>query len=321
MGVLSNEVEEVLQNAKVNFRIAGFEDEEKRMKQRVSHGSRISLKLPQAESSPSEALKRMHMLAADPGIVAIQNKHRWRVGIMTEMAPIGYVGMSPKCLLSFNKNQGEEITLRLRTDDLKGFRKYESIKKTLLHELAHIIHTEHDANFYALDKQLNQEAANLDWTRSISHTLSGVKNSEIHEEDFISESSNVPQKLGGNRIDHLGSARESSVSAAYLRMADVSLNKSGGSEVNQELDADYSRDNPDHVMFVSKEIVAAEKGLSGEPDPDDHTFKGMKQEPDPDDAGHEALHNQTSDMYLSREPDPDDSEYCLKSVNASQDMQ
>lgn len=93
-------------------------------------------------------------------------KHRWRVGIMTEMAPVGYVGVSPKCLLGFNKvrviivhsymlrrffcfniliicfdfclllqNQGEEISLRLRTDDLKGFRKYESIKKTLLHEL------------------------------------------------------------------------------------------------------------------------------------------------------------------------------------------
>ena len=85
---------------------------------------------------------------------------------MTEMAPVGYVGVSPKCVLGFNKvnaknesksmnhmsqfsllflfvsslflslqNHGEEISLRLRTDDLKGFRKYESIKKTLLHEL------------------------------------------------------------------------------------------------------------------------------------------------------------------------------------------
>jgi hypothetical protein len=36
------------------------------------------------------------------------------------------------CLL---QNRGQEISLRLRTDDLKGFRKYESIKKTLLHEL------------------------------------------------------------------------------------------------------------------------------------------------------------------------------------------
>jgi hypothetical protein len=58
---------------------------------------------------------------------------------MTEMAPIGYVGVSPKCILGFNKNRGQEISLRLRTDDLKGFRKYESIKKTLLHELVSIL--------------------------------------------------------------------------------------------------------------------------------------------------------------------------------------
>lgn len=36
------------------------------------------------------------------------------------------------------QNHGEEISLRLRTDDLKGFRKYESIKKTLLHELVRL---------------------------------------------------------------------------------------------------------------------------------------------------------------------------------------
>lgn len=47
MGVSTNEVEEVLQNAKANLRIAGFEDEEKRLKQRISHGPRFSLKLPQ----------------------------------------------------------------------------------------------------------------------------------------------------------------------------------------------------------------------------------------------------------------------------------
>ncbi|PQQ02782.1 uncharacterized protein Pyn_00854 [Prunus yedoensis var. nudiflora] len=69
----------------------------------------------------------MHMLATDPGIISVMNKHGWRVGIMTEMAPVGYVGISPKCILSFNKNQGEEISLRLQTNDLKGFRKYESI--------------------------------------------------------------------------------------------------------------------------------------------------------------------------------------------------
>lgn len=38
------------------------------------------------------------------------------------------------------QNHGEEISLRIRTDDLKGFRKYESIKKTLLHELVSLPH-------------------------------------------------------------------------------------------------------------------------------------------------------------------------------------
>lgn len=47
MGVSTNEVEDVLQNAKANLRIAGFEDEEKRLKQRISHGPHFSLKLPQ----------------------------------------------------------------------------------------------------------------------------------------------------------------------------------------------------------------------------------------------------------------------------------
>ncbi|PQP94179.1 Ubiquitin and WLM domain-containing protein [Prunus yedoensis var. nudiflora] len=45
----------------------------------------------------------MHMLAADPGIISVMNKHSWHVGIMTEMAPVGYVGISPKCILGFNK--------------------------------------------------------------------------------------------------------------------------------------------------------------------------------------------------------------------------
>ncbi|WJX33231.1 hypothetical protein P8452_21454 [Trifolium repens] len=348
MGASTNEVEEVLKNAEANLRIAGFEDEEKRLKQKISHGPRVSLKLPQGpyifcefrtleipgmklNPPPSEALKRMHMLAADPGIVAVMNKHRWRVGIMTEMAPIGYVGVSPKCILGFNKNHGEEISLRLRTDDLKGFRKYESIKKTLLHELAHMVHSEHDANFHALDKQLNQEAASLDWTKSAGHTLSGVRSSEIFEDDFIEDSSNIPQKLGGSRSDQLMSARESSIIAAYHRMANVSADKSGGSEVNEEPDHDYSnantREQPDYMESSSGEIkytdtaINNDEGLN-EPDPDDHIKNGMKHEPDPDDSYHaEHLHSQTSTVNMDATyPDANDSETSLKSIAPAIEM-
>lgn len=46
MGVSENEVDEVLQNAKANLRIAGFDEEEKRLRQRMSHEPH-TLKLPQ----------------------------------------------------------------------------------------------------------------------------------------------------------------------------------------------------------------------------------------------------------------------------------
>ncbi|KAI9084651.1 hypothetical protein K1719_033433 [Acacia pycnantha] len=326
MGVLKNEVEQVLQDAKVNLRIAGFEEEEKRLKQRSSYGPAL-LKLPKGpyifsefqtleipgvklNPPPSEALKRMHMLAADPGIVAIMNKHHWHVGIMTEMAPVGYVGVSPKCILGFNKNHGEEISLRLRTDDLKGFRKYESIKKTLLHELAHMVYSEHDADFYALDKQLNQEAASFDWTKSASHTLGDARSSDYFEEDFDRDNSNIPHKVGGNRTDQLASARASSVAAAYHRMTNASSLKARGSEGNEEPDPDDSSliasDRADHMNSESKEVInmnmshPADRGSNSEPDPDDHITKVIQQEPDSDDPNNvTALSSDGSDSLGS----------------------
>uniref|UniRef100_A0A2P2KZZ7 Uncharacterized protein LOC105640877 n=1 Tax=Rhizophora mucronata TaxID=61149 RepID=A0A2P2KZZ7_RHIMU len=91
MGVSVDEVDKVLQSAKADLRIAGFDEEENRMRQRMSYRPPTSLKLPQGpytfsdfrtlqipgvELNPpaSEALKRMHMLAADPGIIAIMKK-------------------------------------------------------------------------------------------------------------------------------------------------------------------------------------------------------------------------------------------------------
>lgn len=59
-------------------------------------------------------------LAADPGIVAVMARHRWSVGLLSEMPPEGKVGVSPVCVLGVNINRGQEISLRLRTDDLKG---------------------------------------------------------------------------------------------------------------------------------------------------------------------------------------------------------
>lgn len=77
--------------------------------------------MPGLTPPPSEALKLLHRLAADPGIVGILTKHRWTVGKLSEMPPEGKVGVSPVCILGVNINAGQEISLRLRTDDLKAY--------------------------------------------------------------------------------------------------------------------------------------------------------------------------------------------------------
>lgn len=318
MGVTEEEVNGVQKDAMPDMRILGFEDEERRL--RLKKFSSTSIKLPQGpyifcafrtlqlpgielSPPPADALKRMHMLASDPGIIAIMNKHRWRVGIMTELAPVGYVGVSPKCLLGFNKNQGEEISLRLRTDDLKGFRKYQSIKKTLLHELAHMVYTEHDENFYALDSQLNKEAESLDWTKSRGHTLNGAKvTKDFDEEDFFDEigDENFAQRLGGNQYDHLGNARESSVAAAYRRLSHTS-----------DVGASKLRDEPDPDDFVDVRDENKQPIL-----PEAHSDSRSEFEPDPDDSIEDAStpeHHSGSLEIASgvahpAEPDPDDLE-------------
>lgn len=47
LGVPRDEVDEVLERAKEDFRIAGFEEEEKRQRQRIPDRLGASLKLPQ----------------------------------------------------------------------------------------------------------------------------------------------------------------------------------------------------------------------------------------------------------------------------------
>lgn len=79
----------------------------------------------------------------------IMRRRRWRVGILGEFYPAmeGLVGM--------NWNHGAKICLRLREAfDERQFLPIEDIVETMLHELAHILHPDHDAAFDALNNQL-----------------------------------------------------------------------------------------------------------------------------------------------------------------------
>eukprot|EP00249_Psilotum_nudum_P015587 c25413_g1_i1 orf=416-2413(-) len=361
MGALPEEIKEVSTEAGQRYggRILGFSEEEERAKQRLAIGAGASRKLPQGryvfgdfrtlqlpgiqlDPPPEKALDIMHRLASDPGIIAIMNKHYWNVGVMTEMAPVGYVGISPKCLLGYNKNFGEEISLRLRTDDLKGFRKYDSIKKTLLHELAHMVHSEHDANFFALDKQLNEEAISLDWTKAKSHTVSGWKHDEERGIEAIGGAqmeNNLSNgyKLGGN-TDVSRSAKSAAAVAAIQRFANnFSLLQAGTTAVDmipecevlnepalgenlgnsvekQELGSNKCEvnQNPGIVLSGEADKILRDTALGEDPG---HGSKkeemknafGDRIEPDPDDADAKRV-LQDNDHLMRTEPDPDDSE-------------
>jgi WLM domain len=118
----------------------------------------------------------LHQLANDPGVLACMKKHKWHVGSLLELYPEGKVGESEVCVMGLNKNKGQQILLRIRTDDLNGFRKMLSIRKVLFHELAHNVHSEHDGKFFQLMRQIEMECNELDWTQGDS--LSSISDTD-----------------------------------------------------------------------------------------------------------------------------------------------
>lgn len=118
--------------------------------------------LPGAERS--RAL--LHRLRDDPGVRAAMRRHKFSVGLLTEMDPAsntqaGHEGTTR--LLGLNRNRGEVIELRLRTDAYDGYRDYRTVRRTLCHELAHNVFGPHDADFWALCRRIEGEVQAGDW--------------------------------------------------------------------------------------------------------------------------------------------------------------
>jgi hypothetical protein len=188
MGTAAADIVALDAASQVDHRVAGFDEELLRLRRRrkghvsrgasraadsgppssaehpYTFGAYRSLPFPDAiRPSPAAALRMLHKLARDPGILGVMAKHKFRVGLLAEMPPEGKVGVSESCVLGYNVNAGAEIHLRLRTDDLRGFRRYARVRETLLHELTHNVWSEHDGNFKALCSRLNAECAEFDW--------------------------------------------------------------------------------------------------------------------------------------------------------------
>ncbi|GAP83779.2 putative WLM domain-containing protein [Rosellinia necatrix] len=115
---------------------------------------------------PERSRAFLERLAADPGIRAAMRAHRFSVGLLTEMDPAAYTESGPEGttrILGLNRNRGEVVELRLRTDAYDGYRDYKTIRNTLCHELAHNVHGPHDRHFWDLCHQIEREVAAADW--------------------------------------------------------------------------------------------------------------------------------------------------------------
>lgn len=122
---------------------------------------------------PERSRLLLMRLKEDPGIRAAMAKHKFTVSLLTEMEPLSHTqatheGVSR--ILGLNRNWGEVIELRLRTDAHDGYRDYKTIRKTLCHELAHNVHGPHDQQFWDLCHLIEREVDAVDW-KSSGHTI------------------------------------------------------------------------------------------------------------------------------------------------------
>ncbi|KAG0648077.1 Ubiquitin and WLM domain-containing metalloprotease [Hyphodiscus hymeniophilus] len=123
--------------------------------------------------NPSRSLQFLQRLKDDAGIKAAMRKHKFTVPLLTEMNPVEHTQSNHEGTtrtLGLNRNRGEVIELRLRTDAYDGYRDYKTIRKTLCHEMAHNVWGPHDRNFWDLCKQIEKEVEGADW-KSGGHSL------------------------------------------------------------------------------------------------------------------------------------------------------
>ncbi|KFX86777.1 hypothetical protein V490_08861 [Pseudogymnoascus sp. VKM F-3557] len=116
--------------------------------------------------NPSRSLAFLQRLKEDPGIKASMRRHKFSVPLLTEMNPVEHTTASMDGVsrtLGLNRNRGEVIELRLRTDAYDGYRDYKTIRRTLCHELAHNVWGDHDRNFWNLCHEIEKEVEKADW--------------------------------------------------------------------------------------------------------------------------------------------------------------
>lgn len=103
---------------------------------------------------PEEALLRLRKIASL--VKPLMRKRSWKVRVLSEFLP------DDQRLLGLNINKTFKICVRLRYTHNPGtFLPIEQCVDTLLHELSHIVFSDHDSNFHALWDELRDDHLTL----------------------------------------------------------------------------------------------------------------------------------------------------------------
>ncbi|KAJ3864852.1 WLM-domain-containing protein [Lentinula novae-zelandiae] len=145
--------------------------------------------------NPSSALDLLQRLSDDPAIRHVMQKHKFVVGVLTELAPHEH----PE-LLGLNENAGQQIKLRLRTDRYDGFRTYKEVRRVLCHELTHNVWGDHDNNFKELNSLLNREVGEYEASVKAGTNVLGYSG-EVYEQSESGSRSHGSHVLGGSGSD------------------------------------------------------------------------------------------------------------------------
>lgn len=169
--------------------------------------------------NPERSLRFLERLRDDAGIKAAMRTHKFSVPLLTEMDPAMHTTRESRTL-GLNRNQGEVIELRLRTDAYDGYRDYKTIRKTLCHELAHNVWGPHDSNFWNLCKQIEREVERDDW-RAGGRSVGDQEYAGVSEEDVCDHGG----WTGGEFVLGGGGSGESLVSSAGGRVPAGNLSR------------------------------------------------------------------------------------------------
>lgn len=159
-----------------------------------------SLQVHPATSPNSPLHSKIHnylvRLSTDPAIVHVCSLHSYQIGILTELLPHEHPN-----LLGLNENNGQRISLRIRTDDYesKGLRDYRTTRRVLIHELAHIEVNDHPVEFKELNSLLNKEV--MEYEESVSLNCHSFLERDSFYEPMQDVSVDKGQTLAGGKTD------------------------------------------------------------------------------------------------------------------------